>query len=259
MILCLDLGNTDLYGGVYEGETLRLEFRRNNQSRPTADEVGVFLREVFAAHDCDLRALTAVSVASVVPDALPGVVEGCRRYLGLEPLVLRVGVKTGLNLRVKEPREVGADRIATAIGAAEAFPGQDVLVIDLGTATKFCVVSARAEYLGGVIAPGIKLSMRSLAQGTAQLPVIDLERPASVLGKTTVTNLQSGLYYGHVGLLREVTRRLAEEVLGHLFPVVLGTGGYAPLFADEGLFTHHSPDLVLRGLRRALILNASTA
>lgn len=257
MILCFDIGNTDIYGGVCRGREVVVEFRKANHLQPSADEFGIFVRQILASRDIPLEALSAVAVASVVPDCNAMVMEACQSYLGIAPLMLQSGVRTGLRIRTKNPSEVGADRIANAIAAVELYPGQDRLVVDMGTATTFCAINQADEYLGGVIAAGMGLSMRALARNTAKLPYVDLIRRESCLGKTTVDSIQSGLYFGHLGLLREVIDRLREEVFPGREPVVIGTGGHARFFKDDPLITAYIPDLVLRGLCRAVELNAS--
>jgi type III pantothenate kinase len=255
MILCLDIGNTDIYGGVCRGRELVAEFRKANHLRPSADEFGVFVLQILTARGVALESLEAVAVASVVPDCDGMVAEACARYLGLRPLLLRAGVRTGLKIRTRNPAEVGADRIANAIAAAELYPGEDRIVVDMGTATTFCAIDRQDSYLGGVIAAGMGLSMRALARNTAKLPHVDLARPEACLGRTTVESIQSGLYFGHLGLLREVTGRLAAEAFEGRQPVVIGTGGHARFFQHEPLLTAYVPDLVLRGLCRAVEMN----
>lgn len=255
MILCFDIGNTDIYGGVCRGRELVAEFRKSNTLRSSADEFGVFIQQILAARGIPAESLDSVAVASVVPDCNAMVVEACERYLGKTPLLLQAGVKTGLKIRTKNPGEVGADRIANAIAAVELFPGKDRIVIDMGTATTFCAIDREDAYLGGVIAAGMALSMRALAQNTAKLPHVDLTLPDTCLGKTTVESIQSGLYFAHLGLLREVITRLTAEVFDGREPVVIGTGGHARFFKDESLIDKYVPDLVLRGLCRAVELN----
>ena len=257
MILCFDIGNTDIYGGVCEGREVVLEFRKANHNRPSPDEFGVFVLQILASRGLPVESLKAIAVASVVPDCNGMVVEACESYLGIKPLMLQAGVKTGLKVRTKNPGEVGADRIANAIAAVELFPRQDRVVVDLGTATTFCAINRSDEYLGGVICAGMGLSMRALAQNTAKLPYVDLTVPSHCLGKTTVESIQSGIYFGHLGLLREVTTRLREDVFEGREPVVIGTGGHARFFRDEPLLSAYVPDLVLRGLCRAVELNQS--
>jgi type III pantothenate kinase len=257
MILCFDIGNTDIYGGVCRGREVVLEFRKANHGRPSSDEFGVFVLQILASKGISKEVLDAVAIASVVPDSSGMVMEACRSYLGIEPLLLKAGVRTGLKIRTKNPSEVGADRIANAIAAVELFPEADRIVIDMGTATTFCAINRKDEYLGGVIAAGLGLSMRALAQNTAKLPYVDLQMPSMCLGKTTIESIQSGLFYGHLGLIREVVGRLTGEVFDGREPVVIGTGGHARFFQKEPLLSAYVPDLVLRGLCRAVELNAS--
>ncbi len=253
--LCFDVGNTDVYGAVLQGDALLMDFRRSNRSRPTADEFGVFLIQLLRTHGIEPGAIDEVAVACVVPDSLRSIVDACEKYLERPVLVLETGVKTGLKIRVKDPREVGADRIANAMAAVELFPGENLIVIDMGTATTFCAVNARREYLGGAIAAGLSLSMHALGAGTAKLPVVHILPPAAALGRTTVENIQAGLFFGHVGLVREMVARLREEAFGGEPARVIGTGGMARLFADLDLFDSIEPTLVLRGLQRAITLN----
>lgn len=257
MILCLDIGNTDIYGGVCRGRELVMEFRKSNHLHPSSDEFGVFVLQLLSAKQIPVESIEAIAVASVVPECNGMIIDACENHLGLTPLLLQAGVKTGLRIRTHNPSEVGADRIANAIAAVELFPDRDRIVVDMGTATTFCVINRRDEYLGGVIAAGLGLSMRALAQNTAKLPHVDLAVPATCLGKTTVDSIRSGLYYGHLGLMREVIARLADEALNSGDPVVIGTGGHVRFFKEETLIHAHVPDLVLRGLCRAVELNAS--
>jgi type III pantothenate kinase len=257
MILCFDIGNTDIYGGVCRGRDLVMEFRKSNSSRPSADEFGVFVRQILLSKGVEVSALKAVAVASVVPDCTGMVRQASEEYLGIKPLILQAGVKTGLKIRTKNPGEVGADRIANAIAAVELYPRTDRVVVDMGTATTFCAINKADEYLGGVICAGMALSMNALAERTAKLPHVDLVKPDTCLGKTTVESIQSGLYFGHLGLIREVVARLSDEAFDGREPVVIGTGGHARFFSDEPLLTRYVPDLVLRGLCRAVELNTA--
>lgn len=255
MILGFDIGNTDIYGGVHDGTTLRMEFRRSNQHRPSADEFGVFLVTLLQARGLRPEDIDRVAIASVVPDSLPSVVGACRTFLRRNPLVLEAGIKTGLKLRIHNPAELGADRVANAIAAVERFPGRDLIVVDMGTATTFCAINLDREYLGGVIAAGMGLSMHALGRGTAKLPQVDVTIPTACLGKNTIEHIQSGLYFGHIGLLREVVARFTTEAFEGRRPLVIGTGGFARLFREARVFDHYLPSLVLDGLIRALELN----
>lgn len=256
-ILCFDVGNTDIYGGVCRDRELILEFRRSNNHQASADEFGVFVRQILDSNAVGLESISAIAIASVVPVCNAMLIQACQKYLGKRPLLLQAGVRTGLKIRTRNPAEVGADRIANAMAAVELFPNTDRLVVDMGTATTFCAINRRDEYLGGVIAAGLGLSMRSLAQNTAKLPYVDIERPASALGKTTIASIQSGLFLGHLGLLREVTTAFVTEAFEGRQPLVIGTGGHSRFFVNDGVFGAHVPDLVLRGLCRAVELNDS--
>lgn len=253
--LCFDIGNTDIYGGVFRGRDLVAEFRKSNHARPTVDEFGVFLMQLLRLKGVEPAEIGAVAIASVVPDAEEPVVGAAREHLGLKPLLLRAGVRTGLKLRVKEPTEVGADRIANAIAAVERYPDRNLIIIDTGTATTFCVVTAAREYLGGAIVAGLGLCMRALGRGTAKLPLVDIREPEHAMGRTTIGNIQSGLFFGHLGALRELIGRLSDEAFADCPPMVVGTGGFASLFKEFGVFDAIVPDLVLRGLLRAIELN----
>jgi len=255
MILCFDVGNTDIFGGVMDGGRLLFEFRRGNEYRPSADELGVFILQLLKAKGVPPESIKEAAIASVVPGCNDILMTACERYLGLSPLLLQAGVKTGLKLRVPNPNEVGADRIANAIAAVDRFPDRPLIVIDLGTATTFCAVTADREYHGGVIAAGVQLSMQALAQRTAKLPSVDLVTPGECLARTTVTAIQSGLFYGHLGLIKEVIQRLEEEVFAGERAMVIGTGGNARFFRDEGVFDVLVPDLVFHGLVQAVKLN----
>lgn len=255
MILCFDIGNTDIYGGVCRGRELVLEFRKSSHEPPSADEFGVFVLQILASRGVAVESLEAVAIASVVPDCNRIVAEACEKYIFKKPLFLQAGVRTGLKIRTRNPAEVGADRIANAIAAVELFPGTDRVVVDMGTATTFCAINRNDEYLGGVIAAGMSLSMHALAKNTAKLPFVDLVSKDQCIGKTTVESIQSGLYFGHLGLLREVVERLKSEVFEGRNPVVIATGGHARYFKNEKLITDYVPDLVLRGLCRAVELN----
>jgi len=255
MILCFDIGNTDIYGGVCRDGEPVLEFRMGQHRHPSGDELGVFLLQILEARGIDPKKLRAVAVASVVPDSDRPIERACHDYLGMEPLFLRAGVRTGLKIRTKNPSEIGADRIANAMAAAHRYPGSDRIVVDMGTATTFCAIDHRNGYLGGIIATGLGLSMEALARNTAKLPYVDLCQPEQVLGKTTTESMQSGLYLAHLGLLKEAVRGLREEAFEGRAPVVIGTGGHARLFRNAGVFTEYVPGLVLYGLCRAVELN----
>jgi len=258
MLLCLDTGNSDIHGGVFDGEHLRCQFRKSTQPQASADELGVFFSAVLRENGVDPRAIKHTAVCSVVPAALPALRGACIQYFRGEPFVLQAGVKTGLKIRYRNPLEVGADRIANAMAAAQRQPGRPLLVVDCGTATTFDVITANGDYLGGAILPGLGVSAQSLANHTAKLPRIEVTRPEAALGRSTAESIQGGLYYGHFGAIHHLLAQLAREGFPGEVPHIIGTGGYAPLFAAEGLFHEIVPELVLLGLRHAFRLNTES-
>ena len=255
MLLCLDVGNTQIHGGVFDGDVLRCQFRKSTQPLGSSDELGIFLVSVLRENGVDPRSVDRVALCTVVPAALYSMRSACRKYFKREPFVLQAGVKTGLKVRYRNPLEVGSDRIAGAIAAAQRLPSRDLIVVDCGTATTLDVVTSDGDYLGGVILPGIGVSAEALASRTAKLPRVEIARPESVLGRSTVESIQSGLYHGHAGAVRHLVAELTREVFGGKRPHVLGTGGFARMFEEERLFDEVVPELVLLGLRRAEKLN----
>jgi type III pantothenate kinase len=255
MLLCLDVGNTQIHGGVFSSETLRCQFRKSTQPLGSTDEIGIFLVAVLRENGVDPRAVDRVAICSVVPAALHPIRGASKQYFGQEPFVLQAGVKTGLKVRYRNPLEVGADRIAGAVAAAQRHPGRNLIVVDCGTATTFDVVTAGGDYLGGVILPGIGVSAETLASRTAKLPRVEIARPETMLGRSTVESIQSGLYHGHTGAIRHIVSGLTAEVFAGEKPVVVGTGGFARMLEEERLFDELVPELVLLGLRQAESLN----
>ena len=251
MLLCLDIGNSQIHGGVFDGDTLRGQFRKTTHPLGSADEFGVFFSAVLRENGLDPRAIRRTAICSVVPAALHPVRGACVNYFRCEPFVLQAGVKTGLKVKYRNPHEVGADRIAGAIGAVQRRPGSPLIVVDCGTATTFDVVTAEADYLGGTILPGIGISVETLAGRTAKLPVVEIVRPATALGRSTVESIQAGVYHGHVGAIRHLLGELAREAFGGVRPYVVGTGGFAGLLEEEKLFDELVPELVLLGLKHA--------
>lgn len=255
MILCLDVGNTQIHGGVYSGAELQVQFRHASQSRSSSDELGVFFRSVLRENQIDPDEIDEIMVCCVVPDLLYSLRACCQKYFSIEPLVLRPGVKTGLKILYRDPKEVGADRIADAIGAVKLFPNRNLIVADFGTATTLCAITKDKEFLGGNILPGLKLAMDALEAKTAQLPSVEIVPPKSGIGRSTVESIQAGLYWSNVGMVRELVQRITEEVFADEPPLVIGTGGFAQLFNREKLFDHVVSDLILTGLLEVSRLN----
>lgn len=256
MILCLDIGNTQIFGGVFDHDKLRLRFRRNSRTGASSDEIGVFLRSVLRENDIDPRSVTQVALCTVVPEVLHSVKNACAKYFNLNPFILQAGVKTGLKVRYKNPLEVGPDRIATAIAGTQLYPNQNLLIIDFGTATTYCAVTNDKQYLGGIITAGVRISMEALESRTSRLPAVEIISPLTCLSQTTVESIQAGLYYGNIGQAKEIIARVQTEAFAGQRPKVIGTGGFASLFEKAGVFDEESPDLVLSGLHFALKMNS---
>jgi type III pantothenate kinase len=256
MLLCIDVGNSQIFGGVYDGEELRATFRRTSNIRASSDEFGTFFRMVLRENGVDPAAVDEAAICSVVPDVVHSLRNSFRKYFHIEPFVLQPGAKTGLKIRYRNPLEVGADKIANAIGAVARYPGRSLLIVDLGTATTLCAVTKEKEYLGGIIAPGIHMSMAALESKTARLPAVEIVRPPETLGRSTIESIQSGLYYGTLATIRSFAALVTEEYFAADKPVTIGTGGFGRLFEEEQLFDAFIPELSLMGLRRAAGLSA---
>jgi len=256
MILCLDIGNTHIYGGVFSSDEIKLRFRYNALHPCTSDQFGLFLRSVLSENGIDYNEIKKIALSSVVPSLDYSINAACIKYFSITPLELKPGIKTGMKLDVKNPLEIGADRIANGIAATHYFPKKNIIVVDFGTATTLCAISKNNAYLGGVIMPGLKLSMSSLCDNTAKLTTVDIIKPRHALGKSTEENIQSGLYYGQLGAVRETIYHIRNDVFQQAEPVVIATGGYAHLFEKETIFSIAQPDLVLHGLRLVLAKNS---
>lgn len=259
MLLCLDVGNSQIYGGVFAGGDLRLQFRKSTHPLGSSDELGVFMLAVLDAAGVEADQVDRVAVCSVVPAALYSLRSASLKYFDSDPFILQAGVKTGLRVKYRNPQEVGADRIAGAIGAVERNPGCNQVIVDCGTATTFDVVTAAGDYLGGAIMPGVGISAETLASHTAKLPRVEISRPGAAVGKSTVESIQSGLFHGHVGAIRHLLGEITREAFAGARPHVVGTGGFARMFEGESLFDEVVPELVLLGLRKAEALNRDAA
>ncbi|KPJ67216.1 MAG: pantothenate kinase [Coxiella sp. DG_40] len=255
MILCLDIGNTQVFGGVFVDRELQLNFRHDTTQSYTSDQLGIFLRSVLRENNIDYEKINQIAICSVVPHLDYSIRAACMKYFSLEPFMLQPGVKTGIKIKYSNPLEVGADIIAEAIAAVNLYPRQNVITVDFGTATTLCPVNAQKEFLGGLIIPGMRLCMESLQSHTAKLPTVKIVKPTKILGYSTIESIQSGLYYGQLAAVKEITSRLTEEIFAGEKPIVIGTGGFAYLFADENVFTKIIPNMVLEGLWFALQIN----
>src|SRR5262249_23042113 len=256
MILCLDVGNTQIFGGVFKGDQRSGTFRKSSISVTSPDEFGLVLRAVLRESGYDPAEAQKVAICSVVPNLGHSLRAASLKYFGGEPFLLQPGVKTGLRINYRNPVEVGADRIANAVGAVHRFPDTNLIVLDLGTASTFCAVSADRQYLGGAITAGLRISMEALEAKTARLPAVEILRPATIVGRSTVESIQSGLFFSAVGAIREITGRMKAECFPGQAVTVIGTGGFSRLFEEENLFDLLVPDLVLHGLYLVLQMNA---
>jgi type III pantothenate kinase len=255
VILTLDVGNSQIFGGVFERGELTIRFRKPSRPPTSSDELGLFLRAVLRENGGDPAAVQQIACCSVVPELVYSLRSCCRKYFGLDPFILQAGVKTGLKIRYRNPLEVGADRIANAIAATHLHPDRNLIVIDFGTATTLDVVRAGREHLGGIILPGLRIQMEALEQNTARLPNVEIAPVGELVGRSTVECIQSGLYYGNRAAIAGLTQEIRERVFQGEPVLVIATGGFSRLFESEHLFDVVLPDLVLVGLERALSLN----
>jgi len=247
MLLAVDIGNTTIALGVFEGKRLVNEWRARSEREKTADEYGILLLDLLRLAGLEPAAIDGVIISSVVPPLTPVFQELGQRLFGRKALVVGPGLKTGMPILYENPGEVGADRVVASLAAFEKHGGP-CIVVDFGTATTFDSVTAKGEYLGGAIAPGIQISAEALYLRTAKLPRIEVVKPRRAIGKTTVASMQSGIYFGYVGLVNHLIGEIGKELGGQ--PVIVVTGGFGAQLGPEirGVY-HLEPDLVLEGLR----------
>ncbi|EMS73569.1 type III pantothenate kinase [Ruminiclostridium cellobioparum] len=248
MILVVDVGNTHIVLGVYGNAELLASWRLKTDKERTADELGMFMLNLFGHAGLKAGEIEAVIIASVVPPIMYTLEHSIKKYFKLEPMIIGPGTKTGINIRCQNPKEVGTDRIVNAVAAFEIYGGP-LIIVDMGTATTFCAISGRGEYLGGVICPGVKISLEALFQKAAKLPRIDLVKPEGVIGKNTVSSMQSGIFYGYIGQVEYIVKRMKQEMQEDNIKVI-ATGGLARFFSEESrTIDHVNPTLTLEGLR----------
>lgn len=254
MMLCIDVGNSHIFGGVFVDGKLSLYFRHSSKVS-TSDEIGIFLKYVLRENRCDPEKIDKIAICSVVPAFDYSLRAACLKYFSIDPFFLQSGVRTGLNIKYKNPKEVGADRIANAIAAVHQFPNKNLIILDFGTASTFCAITAQKAYMGGAILPGMRLSVEALSRNTAKLPSVEILRPESAVGHTTIENIQSGVFFGALGAARELIARMKSEIFKEEPVVILATGGFSALFEKHQLYDYLLPDLVLHGLRLAYEIN----
>jgi type III pantothenate kinase len=247
MLLAVDVGNTESVFGVYDGDKLLARWRISTEASKTADEHAALFRTLLGSAGIDFHSIDAVCMSCVVPPMQGALEEMAVDLFGVHPLVVGPGIKTGLSILYDNPREVGADRIVNAVAAYEEYGGPTVIV-DIGTATTFCAISAQGEYLGGAIAPGLGIAAQALFSRAAKLPRVAFVRPKTVIGKDTVSSIQSGLINGYIELVDGMVRRVSKELAGD--PTVIGTGGLIDIIAEHSSTIQHVDHLLtLKGLK----------
>lgn len=247
MILVIDVGNTNIVLGIYKGKELMHHWRLSTNRSATVDEYGITIHNLFHYAGVKLEQMDGVIISSVVPPLMRTLEQLCLKYLRKTPLVVGPGVKTGLNIRYENPREVGADRIVNSVAGIVKY-GSPLIVVDFGTATTFDYIDEGGNYLGGAIVPGIGISTEALYQRAAKLPRIELVKPKSVIGRNPVTSMQAGIIFGYAGQVDGIVKRIRSEF--GVSPRVIATGGLAELIASESeTIEEVDPLLTLEGLR----------
>ena len=251
MIFVLDVGNTNIVLGIYKDKELIVEWRLSTDSGKTSDEYMIEVAQLFSFNKLCESDISGVIISSVVPNIMYSLEHMIRKFFNKKPIIVGPGVKTGINIKYDNPKEVGADRIVNAVAAYEMYR-KPLVIIDFGTATTFCAVGSKGDYYGGTICPGIKISSDALFQRAAKLPRVELIKPKTVICKNTVSSMQAGIVYGYIGQVDYIVNKMKEEMIqmGEEEPVVVATGGLANLIA-EGSTTIDKvePFLTLEGLR----------
>lgn len=251
MILVLDVGNTNIVLGIYKGKKLVVEWRLSTDYKRTADEYATQVAQLFNQSNIDMKQIEGVIISSVVPNIMYSLEHMIRKYFNTTPIVVGPGVKTGINIKYDNPKEVGADRIVNAVAAYETYK-KALIIIDFGTATTFCAIAKNGDYLGGTICPGIKISSEALFERAAKLPRVELIKPDTVICKNTVASMQAGIIYGYIGQVDYIVNKMKKEmeVKGEEAPMVIATGGLGNLIAKDSLTIDKvEPFLTLDGLR----------
>ncbi|WP_100405953.1 type III pantothenate kinase [Bacillus solitudinis] len=230
MILVIDVGNTNIVLGVYEGKELLHHWRMATSRQKTEDEYAMVVKTFFDHEKLSFDNVEGIIISSVVPPIMFSLEQMCKKYFQLQPMIIGPGIKTGLNIKYENPREVGADRIVNAVAGIHLY-GSPLIIVDFGTATTYCYIDEKQQYLGGAIAPGISISTEALYTRASKLPRIEIAKPINVLGKNTIHAMQAGIFYGYVGQVDGIVTRLKEQASSN--PTVIATGGLATLIAEE--------------------------
>ncbi|WP_251554344.1 type III pantothenate kinase [Neobacillus muris] len=256
MIFVIDVGNTNIVLGVYDGDQLKYHWRVETNRHRTEDEFGMNVKALFDYSGLSFSDIKGIIISSVVPPIMFALERMCQKYFHIKPLVVGPGIKTGLNIKYDNPKEVGADRIVNAVAAIQEY-GSPLIIVDFGTATTYCYINEERQYMGGAIAPGIGISTEALYSRAAKLPRIEIARPEGVIGKNTVSAMQSGIVYGYVGQVEGIVKRMVGQ--SKKTPTVIATGGLSKLIAQEStVIDIVDPFLTLKGLRLIYARNLDT-
>ncbi|KXZ38915.1 type III pantothenate kinase [Alkalithermobacter thermoalcaliphilus JW-YL-7 = DSM 7308] len=254
MLLVFDVGNTNIVVGVYKDKKLIKDWRISTDKDKTSDEYGMLIKQLFIYEGLDLNLVEDVIISSVVPNVMHSLENFSLKYCKKEPIVVGPGIKTGINIKYDNPKQVGADRIVNAVAAYDKYKGP-IIVVDFGTATTFCAISKKGEYLGGTIAPGIKISSEALFQKASKLPRVELVKPDMVICKNTVSAMQAGIIYGYAGLVDNIVELMKKELKSSNVKVI-ATGGLASLiYTESKTIDHVDKYLTLEGLRLIYEMN----
>ncbi len=248
MLLVIDVGNTNIVFGIFKEKELLYNWRISTDKDRTSDEYGLLFKQIVGYHGIDVKDIKDIMLSSVVPPLMNTLSAMCKKYFSRIPIVVGPGVKTGMDIKYDNPKEVGADRIVNGVAGYEKYGGP-LIIVDFGTAITFDAISKEGDYLGGVISPGIKISSEALFLRTAKLPKVELAKPDNVIGKNTVNSIQSGIIFGYIGLVDSIIERMVEEMGGYGVNIV-ATGGFAKLISKESKHISEVDELLtLDGLR----------
>lgn len=251
MILLVDVGNTNIVLGVYNNDKYLAGWRISTDTKKTSDEYSIQVMQLFDQNELNPKHVKGIIISSVVPNIMHSLENMVRKSFNIEPIIVGPGIKTGINIKYDNPKEVGADRIVNAVAAHEIYD-KDLIIIDFGTATTYCAITKEGNYLGGCISPGIKIASDALFERAAKLPRIELEVPKNIICKNTITSMQAGILYGYIGQVEYIVKKTKEEMMnmGLDNPLVIATGGLANTIARHTeVIDEVKGDLTLEGLR----------
>ena len=256
MILCLDVGNTNICGGVFYNEELLLRFRYKTDTSYTSDQLGVFLKNVLRENSIEQKHLKSIAICSVVPAIDYSMRAACKKYFDIEPFILQADRKNNITIKTNNPQECGTDLIAGGIAAINLYPEKNIIVIDFGTITTLTAISKKHEFLGAAFLPGVRTTIQTLGASAAKLFSVEILLPEKAVGRSTTESIQSGVYYGHIGAIKEITAQIAQEAFKEDPPIIIATGGFCYLFENKNLFNYIEPDLIFHGLKLSLLMNS---